>query len=67
MTDEKQTRVTSSAALPHLHTEPWSILTTVGASVLDAALKVAAFSHLNAHGSFEQIESLYNVSLRNYM
>lgn len=49
MTDENQTRVASSAALPHLHTVPWSILTTVVASVLEAALKVAMFWNLNAH------------------
>lgn len=43
MTDEKQTRVASNAALPHLHRVPWSRLITVVASVLEAALKVAIF------------------------
>lgn len=46
MTDEKQTRVASSAALPHLHTGPYLQLV---ASVLDAALKVAIIWHLNAN------------------
>lgn len=49
MTDELSSRGANSAALPHLHMVPWSILTTVAASVLEAALKVAIFLNLNAH------------------
>lgn len=39
MTDGKQTGVAGGAALSHLHMVLWSILTTVVASALEAALK----------------------------